>query len=331
MRSIDVHAHLVPQCLWRAINAGKDWYGAYYEKGEEGQDFLVVRGRRQGPERPKVKYTPEERIKDMDAIGTDVHVVSIAPPLFNYDLEPDLAVKAAQEVNDEIAGMAKRWPDRFSGLAALPLPDVKASVAELERAVTTLGLKGAEVDTRVNERNWDEPDFAPLFQVAEALGAVLFFHPARSLVWQRTSRYHLGNTIGNTLEDTMVIAALIFGGVLERHPNLKAVIAHGGGPACYGIGRMDRGWQVRSEARIHIQQPPSRYLRRLYYDCITWSEAALRFLIDTVGADRVVLGSDWPYDMGPDSPVQWLTSMQSITQEEKELILWKNLEQLLGI
>ncbi|MFH1141244.1 MAG: amidohydrolase family protein [Chloroflexota bacterium] len=331
MRSIDIHAHLTPQCLWKAVAAGKDWYGASYEKDKKGEEYLVNRGRRQGPERPKVRFTPEERIKEMDAIGTDVHVVSVAPPLFNYDLPTEQAVKAAREVNDEIAGMARKWPARFKGLATLPLPDVKASVAELERAVRTLGLKGAEIDTRVNNRNWDEPDFDPIFQAAEQLGAVLFFHPDGSLVWERIKRYHVGNTIGNTLEDTLVIAVLIFGGVLDRHPSLKAVIAHGGGPACYGAGRMDRGWQVRSEARVHIQHPPSTYLRRLYYDSITWSEAALRFLIDTVGADRVVLGSDWPYDMGPDSPVQWLNSMESVTPGEKELILHKNLEQLLGI
>jgi aminocarboxymuconate-semialdehyde decarboxylase len=236
-------------------------------------------------------------------------------------------------VNDEIASMMRHWPERFSGLATVPMQDVKAAVTELERAVSVLGLKGAMVDTQVNGLAWDEPSFAPLFKAAEELGAAIFFHPSSARVsrWQGPRRYHLSNTIGNTVEDTVVFAALIFGGVLDRHPNLKAVMAHGGGNTCFGIGRMDRGWQVRPEARIYIQQPPSRYLRRLYYDCITWSEAALRFLIDTVGADRVVLGSDWPWDMGVESPGQWLNSMDSITLEEKELIFHRNVERLLGI
>lgn len=330
-RSIDLHAHLFPRCLWRAIEERGEWHGIRYESAAGGPGRLVVRGRPMGDLGPKMRFTPEERLRHMDAIGTDVHVVSGSPGLFGYDLETDQAAAAARELNDEIAGMARSSPQRFAGLANLPLPDVKASVAELERAVGSLGLKGAMVDTQVRGRNWDEPEWEPLFAAAEQLGALLFFHPARALVEQRINRYHLANTIGNPLEDTLTGAALIFGGVLERHPNLKAAIAHGGGGICYGIGRMDRGWEVRPEARVHIQQPPSRYLRRLYYDCITWSEAALRFLIDTVGADRVVLGSDFPYDMGPESPVHWLEAMERITPEEKELILGQNLERLLGL
>ena len=331
MRAIDIHAHLIPQVLWRAVNSGKDWYGTRRERDAKGQESLVQDSRRTGPVTPQFRFTPEERIKEMDALGVDVHVVSVAPPLFNYHLESSMAVQSAREVNDEIAGMVREWPQRFAGLANLPLPDIKASIAELERAVTQLGLQGAEIDTMVNDLNWDEPELFPLFQAAEQMGALLFFHPTHSIVWRLTDRYHLGNTIGNTLEDTMVAAALIFGGILDRCPNLKVCIAHGGGYACYGIGRMERGWQVRSEARLNIKQPPSTYLRRIYYDCITHSEAALRFMIDTIGADRIVLGSDWPFDMGLDSPVEWLNGMESLSQEEKELILGKNLEQLLGI
>jgi len=150
-------------------------------------------------------------------------------------------------------------------------------------------------------------------------------------VLQRTDRYGLSNSIGVIVEDTLVVAILIFGGILDKCPDLKVCIAHGGGPACFGMGRLDRGWQVRSEARSHILQPPSTYQRHLYYDCITMSEAALRFLIDTVGADRVVLGSDWPYVSWEPSPVGWVRGLESLTQEEKEKILWKNLERLLGI
>jgi len=331
MRTIDVHAHLSPQAMWQVVDSGRDWYGVRFETDAEGQDWMLTTGRCTAPGTPKSRFTPEERIKDMDSLGVDVQVVSVAPPLFNYHLEPALAARHAREVNDEISSMARKWPLRFSGLATLPLPDVKASIAELERAVTQLGLKGAELDTSVNNRTWDESEFFPLFQAAEQMGALLFFHPAGSLVWQRTSRYHLGNTIGNTLEDTLVVAALIFGGILERCPDLKVCIAHGGGPACFGMGRMDRGWQVRSEARIHIQKRPSTYMRRIYYDCLTHSDAALRFMIDTIGADRIVLGSDWPYDMGFDSPVEWVNSLATLTQEEKGMILYENLERLLGV
>src|SRR5262249_40456375 len=194
-------------------------------------------------------------------------------------------------------------------------------------------LKGAELDTVVNTLNWDEPHFLPLFKAAEAMGAVLFFHPQphANLLLARTEKYGLTNSIGVPLEDTLVIATLIFGGILDACPDLKVCIAHGGGPACFGMGRLDRGWQVRSEARTHLHKPPSTYQRRLYYDCLTSSEAALRFLLDQVGADRVVLGSDWPYVSWEPSPVAWVQSLQSLSQEEKDAILWQNLERLLDI
>ncbi|HLF03737.1 MAG TPA: amidohydrolase family protein, partial [Dehalococcoidia bacterium] len=257
----------------------------------------------------------------------------IALPLVGYHLPAAQGLQLAREVNNEISAMTRQWPQRFAGLATLPMQDVKAAVAELERAVQVLGLRGAELDTVVNGKGWDEPEFLPLFQAAEQMGALLFYHPQpnNNFVTKFINRYALGNSLGVIVEDTLVTAALIFGGVLDRCPDLKVCIAHGGGPACFGMGRLDRGWQVRPEARANILQPPSRYQRRLYYDCITMSEPALRFLIDSVGADRVVLGSDWPYVGWDPSPVAWVQGLESLTQDEKEKILWKNLECLLGL
>ncbi|MEK7814501.1 MAG: amidohydrolase family protein [Chloroflexota bacterium] len=332
MRSIDVHAHLMPQCFWKAVDSGEEWYGVRYEPtGRLG--FTVNRGKRDAVSTPKLRFTPEERLKDMDEQGVDLQVVSIAVPLMGYHLEPAQGLQLARDVNDEIASMTRQWPHRFAGLATLPVQDVGASVDELERVVNVLGLKGAELDTVANGKNWDEPEFLPLFKAAEEMGALLFFHPQpnNNLVSQFIDRYGLGNSIGVIVEDTLVVAILIFGGILDKCPDLKVCIAHGGGPACFGMGRLDRGWQVRSEARTHILKPPSAYQRLLYYDCITMSEAALRFLMDTVGADRVVLGSDWPYVGWDPSPVEWVKGLQSLNQDEKEKILWKNLERLLGI
>jgi aminocarboxymuconate-semialdehyde decarboxylase len=148
---------------------------------------------------------------------------------------------------------------------------------------------------------------------------------------ERTTRYGLFNSLGVIVEDAIVVAILIFGGVLDACPDLKVCIAHGGGPACFAMGRLDRGWQVRTQARQHIQQPPSAYQRRLYYDSVTGNEAALRFLLDQVGADRVVLGSDWPFVPWDPSPVAWVQGLKTLTPEEKERILWRNLESLLKL
>ena len=332
MRSIDVHAHLMPQALWRTVGKGRDWYGTTFEAGE-GLGTTVTGGKRSPVGTPKVRFTPEERLADMDAQGVDVQVVSIHMPLVSYHLEPAQGKQLAREVNDEIAQMTRQWPQRFAGLATLPVQDVSAAIDELERAVQVLGLKGAELDTMVEGENWDEARFLPLFKAAEAMGAVLFFHPQplHNFMLSRTQRYGLSNSLGVIVEDTLVVAILIFGGSLDACPDLNAVIAHGGGPACFGMGRLDHGWQVRSEARERIQRPPSSYQRRLYYDCVVGSEAALRFLIDEVGIDRVVLGSDWPFVRWDPSPVAWVKGLERLTQAEKDKILWENLSTLLRL
>jgi aminocarboxymuconate-semialdehyde decarboxylase len=251
---------------------------------------------------------------------------------YNYELDSANTVATSRDSNNEIHQMTKTWPDRFAGLATLPMQDVNAAVAELERVMVQLGFKGAMINDQVNGRTLDEPEFLPFWKAAEQLGALILFHQAGdTIVSSRIKRYHFPNTIGNLADRAVTFASLVFGGVMDACPDLKICLAHGGGYTCYGIGRMDRGWQVRSEARVHIQKPPSAYLRRFYYDCIVYTEEALRYLIDTVGVDRVVFGTDWPYDMDFDWPVSWILSLENLTQEEKEAILWKNLEKLLGI
>ena len=331
MRAIDVHAHLVPQSLWRAAEAGKDWYGYRHEAGQ-GLGVMVGNGKRTAFSSPKVRFTTDERLKDMDAQGVDVQVLSIHTPFFGYHLEPAQGRQLAREVNDEIAGLTRQSPQRFAGLATLPVQDVTAAIDELERAVTVLGLKGAELDTNVNGEQWDEPKFLPFFKAAETMGAVLFFHPQpqHNFLMERTPRDGLFNSLGVILDDAIVVAILISGGVLEACPDLRVCVAHGGGPACFAMGRLDRGWQSRPEAR-RIPQRPSAYQRRLYYDSVTGSEEALRFLLDQVGADRVVLGSDWPFVSWYPSPVAWVQGLKSLSQEEKERILWRNLEALLDL
>jgi aminocarboxymuconate-semialdehyde decarboxylase len=332
MRSIDIHAHVTPQCFWRATENGGDWHSLKREKDAQGGEWaLAGKGRQSLP--PKARWTPEERIADMDSLGVDVQVLSTYVGFYNYQLDPAIAVASSREVNDEIAGMTRTWPKRFAaGLGTLPMQDVKASIAELERCVTQLGLKGVEINDHVNGRTFDEPEFRPFWKAVEQMGAVVFFHQAgETIVAPRSKRYHLPNSIGNLADRAVTFATLVHGGVMDAHPDLKIVLGHGGGYTCYGIGRMDHAWQVRTEARVHTTRPPSAYLQKFYYDCIVYTEPALRFLIDTVGVDRVVFGTDWPYDMALDWPVAWIQGMASLTQDEKDAILSKNLERLLGI
>ena len=331
MRSIDIHAHLTPQCFYKATEGGGDWHTLRREKDASGSDIAII-GNERSSLPPRAKWAPEERIADMDSLGVGVHVLSPYSGFYNYNLDSAVAVATSKDSNDEVSHMTKTWPDRFAGMGTLPMQDVNASIEELERGMTQLGLKGAMIDDKINGKTLDEPEFLPFWQAAERLGALIFFHQSGdTMVQARIDRYHLPNTIGNLADRAITFGSLVFGGVMDACPNLKICLAHGGGYTCYGIGRMDRGWQVRSEARVNISQPPSNYLRNFYYDCIVYTEAALRYLIDTVGADRVVFGTDWPYDMVFDWPVSWVLSLESISQEKKELILYKNLEKLLGI
>lgn len=318
MRAIDIHAHLTPQCFQREVLADRAWHGMTRAEGE-----LL---------NPMNAWTPEQRLDDMRSLGIDIQVVSTNVAFYKYDQDVATTTAIARACNDEVYQMTVDYPQHFAGLATLPMQDMAAAIAELERCVVQRGLKGAMVNDHINGRTFDEPEFLPFWKAAEQLGALIFIHQARpTLVVQRSTRYHLPNTIGNLVDRAVTFASLVFGGVMDKCPDLKVCLAHGGGYTCFGLGRMDRGWQARPEARQHISKPPSTYARKFYYDCLTHSEAALRMLLDTVGAERVVLGTDWPADMRIDWPVAWVLSLQSLTQEEKDLILWKNLERLFGL
>ena len=331
MRSIDFHAHLTPQGFWRATAENGDWHGLKRERDARGREILVA-GDRRGQLPPKSSWTPEQRLSDMDSLGVDVHVVSPYSGFYNYEMDTERTTATSRESNDEISQMMKSWPDRFQGLATLPMQDVPAAVAELERVMVQLGFKGAVIDDKINGKLPDEAEFRPFWKAAEQLGAVIMFHQGGdTIVDQRIKRYHLPNSVGNLADRTLTFASLVMGGVMDACPELRVCLSHGGGFACYGAGRMDRGWQRIPPQERLAAHPPSAYLNRFYYDCIVYTEQALRFLIDSVGIDRVVFGSDWPYDMAQDWPVSWILSMESLTQEEKDAILWKNLETLLSI
>ncbi len=315
MRSIDIHAHVTPQSYMSAMRDGRAWHGL------EPRDRDIM---------PQLAWTPEQRIKDMDSLGVDVQIASTGAQFYFYGRDGQEIAAMHRECNDEVHQMTIDHPDRFKGLAQIPMQDVDLAIAELDRCVNQLGMVGAMIDDKVNGKTFDEPEFLPLWKAAEQMGAVFLIHQGGgTLVNPRTRQYHLPNTIGNLVDRAVTFASFVMGGVMDACPDLKICLAHGGGYACYGVGRMDRSWDV---GRLpQIPEPPSAYLSRFYYDCLTHSESALRMLIDMAGIDKVVFGTDWPFDMQIDWPVSWVLSLESLTQEEKEAILWKNMEKLLGV
>ena len=318
MRAIDLHVHLTPQCFQREVLSGRTFHGLTAAYGEL--------------DNPRNSWTPEQRLLDMDSMGIDVQVLSPNASFYKYDEDVSTTTAIARDCNNEIGEMIKEWPDRFSGLATLPMQDVSAAITELDRCMNKLNFKGAQINDHINGKTFDDPVFHPFWKAVEQLGAMILIHQSGStVVSARTKKYHLSNTIGNLTDRTITFACFVFGGVMDKYPNLRICLSHGGGYTSFGIGRMDRGWEVQKEARGNISRPPSAYVSAFYYDCITHSEPALRMLIDTAGIDRVILGTDYPADMCIDWPTSWVLGLKSLTLEEKEAILYKNLEKLLGL
>ncbi len=322
-RVIDAHSHMVPASAVGPAERGELWHGIQFGRSARGKIVSSVGGLSQEIPWPVPFETLPLRLAAMDERRVEVHVVSISPTMYWYNLDPANAASYARATNDDLAAAVAAAPDRLAALAYLPFPDVPAAVAELERAVTRLGFAGAMVGTHVNGTDWDDPALWPVLEAAESLGAALYVHPSRVRAAPVLSRFHFSNTIGNPLETTIALGSLIFGGAFDRFPRLRTCFAHGGGFAVIDGGRFDRGHAVRPEAR-RLERRPSEYLRLCWFDCITHGERALRYLIDEVGADRVVLGSDHPADMGEPRPVDFIEGCALLTGAERDLILRRN-------
>ena len=327
-RVIDVHTHVIPRRLAESAQAGEGRHGITFGRDPGGKITTTVGGQTVALSWPTPLETPQERVRSMDERGVDVHVLSLSPLVHWYTLEREGAVGLARETNDDVAEMVASHPSRFVGLGFLPLQHPAAAIEELRRCVNDLGFAGVMVGTNIGGLDWDAPELFPLLEAASELKALVFVHPALGRANPFLTKYHLRNLVGNPLETTIAVASLIFGGVLDRLPELALCFAHGGGYACLGIGRMDHGSHVRQEAQ-DISLLPSDYLRRLYFDSLVHSHLALSHLVEQVGAERVVLGSDYPADMGEPFPVEFVESHPDLTVEQRRLILGGNLEQLL--
>jgi aminocarboxymuconate-semialdehyde decarboxylase len=268
----------------------------------------------------------------MDRMRVDRQAVSVAPPQFYYWADPALGRRLARMQNDHLAELVGKYPDRFSGLATVPLQDVDAAVAELDFAVAELGLSGVEICTNVNGLDLDDRRFRPFFARAAELGVVVLIHPHGFTSGERLMDYYLTNVIGNPLESTIALSRLIHGGVFEELPGLRVCVVHGGGFLPFYASRMDHAWRHRPEGRHHIpDRPPSSYLRGIWVDCLVYDPAHLAFLVAQMGADRVVVGTDYPYDMGDDDPVGLVEATPGLSEEDRARILGANAAGLLGL
>ncbi|WP_051660958.1 amidohydrolase family protein [Bosea sp. 117] len=294
---IDVHAHiLTEEMMGRMRREAPDIGPSLSEVDAEG-GVLKVGDIVQRPF-PRGGWDLDRRFADLDFAGIDRQVVCNCPQTFLYDREAALTGALCAIQNEAIADLARKHPDRLIGLATLPMQDPKRAADELRRAVTQLGLAGAQIGSHIEGRNLDDPGLEPLWATAEELGAFILIHPQKTAAPERTKEFYLKNLIGNPLETTIAGACLVFAGVLERYPKLRICLVHGGGFLPFQLGRMVHGWKERPECRAHLKGSPEDSIRRFYFDTLTHFGPALRYLTDTFGADHVVLGSDYPFDMG---------------------------------
>ena len=325
---IDLHAHYVPQSFLEAIDKEGAPYGASIRRDEEGPTMMLA-GRPYGPI-TRHYYETKPRLADMDKARVDMQVLSLNPPMV-YWAEAGLANRLARLYNEELAAAVAGCPDRLAGLATVPLQDVAASVAELTRAIQDLGLRGVYIGSNICGKELDHPDLLPFFAKAEALHAPVFIHPIDVLGGERLRAYYLHNGLGNPYDTALAAARLILGGVLDRFPRLRVCLAHAGGALPYLIGRLDRVFRVRKEARGNARRSPSAYLRRFTFDTITHNELALRYLIDLVGADRVSVGSDYRFDMGLLDPAEPVRRLRPLSRTDRAAILGGGAAKLLRL
>ena len=248
------------------------------------------------------------RLADMDAAGIDMQVIMPPPPQCTYTVPLDLGIKAARIVNAGMASFAAQKPERFTAIGTVPMQDGKAAAAELERSMREDGLKGAQILTSVNGLELSDPQFAPFWDKAEELGAVILIHPNGFTEAGRMTRFYFNNVIGNPLETTLALHYLIFDGVLERHPGLKLIAVHGGGYLAAYSGRIDHAYGARSDVRGTLPELPTTYLKRVFFDSVVFTPHQLRHLVEVFGADKILMGTDYPYDMAESDPVGHLAS-----------------------
>ena len=329
VKSVDIHSHVLPREMVEAIRARPRDYQMQVEHRDGGETF--VRDDKHSTPLYAEFHDADAKVEGMDRRGIDVSVISVTPVVFFYWLAADAGLAASRIMNDGIARMAARRPDRLRGMATLPMQDADAAVSELERVVKQHGFRSVELGCRVRGELLSEPKFRPVLRRAQELGVFVFTHPyVAGTLPSDLNCYYLGNLAGLPLDTALMAAHLMLSGALDELPDLNVVLAHGGGYLPYQAGRLAHGYRVRKEARANTAHSPADLLRRFYFDALTHDAAALQFLVEKVGADRVTIGTDAPFDMAEEDPVGMIEGLAGLDREQRERILGGNALRLLG-
>jgi aminocarboxymuconate-semialdehyde decarboxylase len=326
VRTVDIHAHYYSKPYLELIKSEGARFNSDATVTDQSFGFKTPAGTQ--PALPMKFIDLKQRLADMDAQGIAVQALSLTTPMV-YFADGEVSHKLARQWNDDASAAHKAHPDRFVVLATLPMLDADRAVDELNRASQLPGVRGVYMGTNINGRDLDDPLFQPIFARVEALDLPVFLHPLQTIGGQRLGAYYLNNLLGNPYDTAIAASRLIFGGVLDRHPRLQVNLPHSGGALPILIGRIDHGWKVRKETK-HLGNAPSSYLRRFTYDTISHSKPIMEFVISQVGVDRIMIGSDYCFDMGYERPVQVVEEL-GLGNPEKQMILGGNAARILKL
>ena len=330
---IDTHAHIVPEEFVEDVRAGKFGTALSIERGPKWEMF-VTRSAVLSEERvhrnplPRETYDVGLRLRHMDATGVERQILSVVPPCFYYNLDAGLTGEIAATFNDYCAELAKEMPERFSCMATVPLQDPEAAVEELERSVK-MGHIGVEIGSNVGGKNLDDRSLGVFWEKVVTVDVPVFIHPIDVMGAQdRLKDYYLRNLIGNPLDTTVAVACLIFGGVMDRFPGLKILLAHMGGFIPWIRGRWQHGYGEREEPKVNDARPPETYIGKYYYDSVIHNGDCLEFGVKTLGADHILYGTDYPFDMGDLGPARGIQGLSRLSTVDREKILVGNARKL---
>lgn len=329
MKRIDIHTHVLPPELPRwSERFGRGGFVHLEAAGpcrarmvrDDGTVFREIESN---------AWDPTLRLRECEAAQVAVQVLSTVPVLFSYGAPAAAALDVARFLNDHLASLCSSHPRQFIGLGTLPLQDPDLAIAELERCAGELRLAGVQIGTHVGSWNLDARELYPVFERAASLGAAVFVHPWDMLAPERMKKYWLPWLVGMPAETALAICSLVFGGVLERLPPLRIAFAHGGGSFPFTLGRIQHGFEARPDlCAVDNAVPPEAYVKRIYLDSLVHDRRALRFLLDVFGADRVALGSDYPFPLGEQRPGALIESMQLDPATTERLFVGTALEWL---
>ena len=327
VKVIDVHAHWYPPEWVALLEREGDANGAKMGRNQRGNVTIQIPGL-------TVSFQPQyidigSRLAAMDKAGVAIHALSLTQPMAFW-APPAFGLKLCQTYNDACAALHQKHPDRFVGLAMLPMQEQALAVQEFDRVAGLPGIRGIYMATHINGRNLDDKEFWPVYARCEERGLPILLHPVNPVGADRMRSYHLRNFIGNPTDTAIAAASLIFSGALDAFPKLDVVLPHAGGVVPILIGRWDHGATVRPEVK-DLKNPPSRYLRRFHYDTVAHSGPVLMNLARQVGVDRIVTGTDFPADMSVVDPVATVEGLTELSAAERDLILRGNAARLLKL